>query len=209
MPAAHVRTCSGSVMSWPVLAWIASVATPMILLHSSSPTTTSAMAVPVVSSVRPSRLRSPASRTASNASRSASPERALAAAGVWGASHAAASQPSHSRSGGTSENRSSRGRSLLSARSRTTSATSGSGRRRFDCRAADRVARRLNRWVRPEKNAARCDASCTESVNARSFRSSSATCSEPNIWVIPTDARVVIRDPRNRMASRVPQDGHC
>jgi hypothetical protein len=75
--------------------------------------------------------------------------------------------------------------------------------------APERVARRLKRWVRPEKNAARWEASWTESVKASSLRSSSATWSEPNIWVMPTEARVVTREPRKRMASRVPHDGHC
>ena len=141
--------------------------------------------------------------TASKLRRSAEAELSLRPPrSVPGAVHAAASQPSHRRSGGTSEKTSSAGR-RSDRRWRARRRRLVEGTRPFVWSAPERVARRLKRWVRPEKNAARCEASCTESVKASSLRSSSATWSDPNIWVMPTEARVVTREPRNRMQSRV------
>ena len=50
--------------------------------------------------------------------------------------------------------------------------------------------RRLKRWVRPEKNAARCDASCTESVKASSLRSLASRCVDPKSVLTATEARL-------------------
>jgi hypothetical protein len=68
--------------------------------------------------------------------------------------------------------------------------------------------RALKRCVRPAKNDARCEASCTESVKASSFRSSRSTWSEPNMVVIVTDASEATARPMNNTEFGSPQAGH-
>src|SRR5664280_706744 len=67
---------------------------------------------------------------------------------------------------------------------------------------ADRV---VKRYVRPEKNPARCEASWTESLKAKSFRS--VFSGVVYKWPTATLARVAERDAKNANASSAQHAG--